>query len=90
MSSLCTLHLERTAAHDIVAANGLKNKWTFHAYKALQKIRQLCIEHAGHSALMKFALEIVHQQEAGRLNEGTAMKSWPKVALALHQNNFLL
>ena len=58
-------HLERTAVH--VAANGLKNKWTFNAFKVLQKICQLLCECAGHGVLMKFTLEIVYQQEAERL-----------------------
>ena len=50
-----------------VVANGLRNKWTFNAYKVLQKIRQLFRECAGEGVLMKFTLEIVYQQEAERL-----------------------
>ena len=50
-----------------VVANGLKNKWTFNAYKVLQKIRKVFCNYAGEGVLMEFTLEIVYQQEAERL-----------------------
>ena len=50
-----------------VAATGLTNKWTFNAYKVLQKIRKVFCNYAGEGVLMKFTLEIVYQQEAERL-----------------------